>query len=54
MLDKVLIEYSKKFNDNFPVYIVRDFSEEEIIKLAKKAIETNTPYKPLVEEGVVY
>ena len=54
MLDKILIEYSEKFNDNFPIYIVSDLSEEEVIRLAKEAMETNTPYKPLVEEGVVY
>lgn len=54
MLDKVLIEYSEKFNDNFPIYIVSDLSEEEVIRLAKEAIKNNKPYEPEIEEGAIY
>ena len=54
MLDKILIEYSEKFNDNFPIYIVSDLSEEEVIRLAKEAIKNNKPYKPEIEKGAIY
>lgn len=53
-MSKILLEYSEKFDDNFPVFIVSNLSEEEIIRLAKEAIKNNKPYKPEIEEGAIY
>ncbi|URN40897.1 hypothetical protein [Peptoniphilus genitalis] len=51
---KILLEYSEKFKENFPIFIVRDLNEEEIVKLVKDAIENNKPYEPEIEEGALY
>lgn len=53
-MSKILLEYSEKFDDNFPVFIVSNLSEEEIIRLANEAIKNNKPYKPEIEEGAIY
>lgn len=53
-MSKILLEYSEKFNDNFPVFIVRNLGKDEIIRLAKEAIENNKPYEPEIEEGAIY
>lgn len=52
-MSKILLEYSEKFDDNFPVFIVSNLSEEEI-RLAKEAIKNNKPYEPEIEEGAIY
>lgn len=53
-LSEILLEYSETFNDNFPVFIVSNLDEEEIIELAKKAIESKTAYVPEIDEGAIY
>ena len=53
-LEKVLAEYRKKFNENFLFFVGMELSAEEIIELAQKAIDTNTPYEPEIEDGVIY
>lgn len=43
-MNTALQKYAEQFEDNFPLYAVRDKTEEEIVKLIEKAIENNEPY----------
>ena len=53
-MDDLLIEYADKFGENFPLFIVRNLNDEEIINLIKTAIEKNEPYKVETDEDVDY
>lgn len=52
MLEKLLEEYKEKFGDAFPMFVVRNLDDGEIIKLVQKCIEANKPLE--LEDGVDY
>ncbi len=54
VLDELLKRYTDKFNDNFPIFMVRDMPEYEIVKAIKKAIEENKAFVVEVEENCLY
>lgn len=37
-MDKLLLQYAEKFEDNFPIFFVNHLGEAEIKELIKKAI----------------
>ena len=44
-MEKLLNEYVKKFDDNFPMFLFRTVSEDEIKEIIKKCIDENKPYE---------
>ena len=50
---EILDEYEKKFDDIFPLYMMQNATEEEIIAEAKKCIETGKPYSG-DKKGAIY
>lgn len=53
-MDELLLAYADKFNQNFPLFMLRGIPEDEIIRLIKKAIEDDKPYKPEMQTGALY
>ncbi|MGD1817985.1 MAG: hypothetical protein ACPKNR_13210 [Pleomorphochaeta sp.] len=49
-----LDKYIEKFDSNFPYFLVRGMSKNEIIKIINKSLETGKPYEPEIEEGCYY
>lgn len=46
MLDKLLLEYADKFNENFPIFLVIGKSEEEIIKIIQTCLKNKQVFHP--------
>lgn len=44
-MDELLIKYADKFNENFPLFVVRDLSEKEIKDIIQKCLDENKPYE---------
>ena len=44
MIDKLLIEYANKFNENFPIRIVR-LNDKELEETLQKCLKTGKPYE---------
>lgn len=44
-MDKWLNEYSKQFNEEFPLRLFMGVSEEKIIEVIKECLEKKTPYE---------
>ena len=53
-MDKLLLQYAEKFEDNFPIFFVNHLGEAEIKELIKKAIEDNKPYEAEYKEQIDY
>ncbi|MCY1152914.1 MAG: hypothetical protein OWP43_10920 [Sphaerochaetaceae bacterium] len=49
-----LDKYIEKFDSNFPHFLVRGMSKEEMIKIIKEILETGNHYEPEIEEGYYY
>lgn len=54
MLEKVLSEYTEKFDENFPLFYVRGMDEKEIIELVKQSIIDGVPYEADYDENADY
>jgi hypothetical protein len=53
-LEKLLLEYVDKFDENFPTFLVMGMSDDEMIKHLEESIKTNKPYEPEIIEGAIY
>lgn len=53
-MDDLLIEYADRFGENFPIFIVRNLDQKEIIHMIKTAFETGKPFKVDQQENIVY
>lgn len=53
MMD-LLAEYADKFEDSFPIFLVRQLPEAEIKELIRTAIKENKPYEADYNEEGVY
>ena len=51
---KLLLEYSEKFNEGFPIFLVMGMNENSIIKILEDSITNNRKYEPEMIEGVIY
>ncbi len=51
---KLLIEYSDKFDEGFPIFLVMGINENSIIKILEDSIANDRKYNPEVIEGVIY
>ena len=53
-MDKYIMEYVKRFHENFPMFMVRGSSDEAIVSMIKKCLKENKPYEPEYKSGVDY
>ena len=53
-LDELMHKYRETFNDQFPLMIVRNTSEQEIINMIEDCIKTGLPFEPEMDEDVDY
>lgn len=53
-LNILLLRYVDRFNDNFPVFCVRNLSDAEIIKLIINALEADVKYTPDLENDALF
>ncbi len=53
-LDAQLTRYAEQFNDNFPLFTVRDMDEGEIILAVQKCLDENKPFITDCPDGVDY
>lgn len=53
-MNEKLMKYSEQFGENFPMFIVRNMEENEIIKIIDDCLKTNTPYELNIEDGDDY
>ena len=53
-MNEKLNQYVDHFGENFPIFIVRDLSEDEIIKIIDDCINNNKPYEVETQEDVFY
>ncbi len=52
MLEQLLQEYKKTFNEQFPLMLCRGCDDDEIMEIIKECIEAHTPYT--VEKNLDY
>jgi len=53
-MDSLLSQYSEKFGESFPIFLVMGMSDDEIDDQIKESIKNNKPFKPEIIEGVDY
>ena len=54
LIEKKLNEYAELFGENFPIFIVRNLEESEIIKIIDECIKNNKPYEIKDENDKYY
>lgn len=54
MLDRLLDEYLDKFGENFPIYMTRQMTDDQLLSTIEGAIKSGKPYSPKIEEDVLY
>lgn len=54
MLEALLTRYVEQFNDNFPLFTVRDLDEGEVIQAVQKCLDENKPLIVDCPDGVDY
>lgn len=52
-IEKLLNEYSEKFNDSFPAKFMTQ-TDDEICEIIEICIRNNKPYDPKYKEGNIY
>lgn len=53
-LDALLTQYVEQFDDNFPLFTVRDLDEGEVILAVQKCLDENKPFFTDCPDGVDY
>lgn len=53
-MEQLLLEYADRFNENFPLYLLKGKSEQEVEKIIKKSLELDTPVTTYVQENEEY
>ena len=54
MMEKLLVEYREKFDEQFPIMLVRGMTDDEIIKIVQQCLDEDKPYEPTLVEGADY
>lgn len=54
MLEKKLLEYEKRFEENFPVMCFMGVSDNELEKVIDKCLLENRPYEINNTNGICY
>ena len=53
-MEEKLNQYAKHFGENFPIFIARNLTEKEIIKIIDKCINENKPYEVTTDDDCDY
>ena len=53
-LEALLTQYAEQFDDNFPIFAVRELDEGEVILAVQKCLDENKPYEPEYLDAVDY
>lgn len=53
-MEKLLEEYVDKFNENFPIFLLKGIDEDEIMEMIKKCIDEDKPCEIEVDENDDY
>lgn len=53
-MNKLLIQYADKFNENFPMFIVGNKSESEIESIIQNCLDEGKPYDVETKEDCFY
>ena len=53
-IEELATEYVNMFGENVPFYAISNVSEEAVLVLIKKALDTGEPIKPEYQEGMDY
>lgn len=53
-MNKKLDEYREKFDEQFPLMLVRGMTDDEIIKIIDECLESGKPYEPKLDPDVLY
>lgn len=54
MLEGLLYAYSERFHENFPMMIIKDMDEDEIIRTVQSCLQENKPLYVDCPDGVDY
>lgn len=54
MFEALLTRYVEQFNDNFPLFTVRDLDEGEVIQAVQKCLDENKPLIVECPDGMDY
>lgn len=54
LLDELLSKYAEQFGDNFPIFVVRDKDENEIVKIIQNCLDENMPYETEYLDDIDY
>lgn len=44
MLKEWLLKYRDRFDENFPIFMLRGTPEDEVIEIIKKCLDQNNPF----------
>ena len=44
-MEESLNKYAEQFDENFPIFLLRNKTENEVIQIVQKCLESNEPYK---------
>lgn len=53
-MENLLNEYEKKFNDNFPIFLLRGKTDNELESIIKECIKNNKKYEVEIDNNVDY
>ena len=51
---ELIEQYTEKFNENFPIFVVRNMTEDEIKGIIRKCLDDGKPYQVDTEEDCFY
>ena len=53
-MDELLNQYADRFNDNFPIFLLRNKTEDEIKEIVQSCLDKNEPLSIEVENDCDY
>lgn len=53
-MNERLNQYAEQFSENFPIFILRNLNEGEIIQIIDNCINNNKPYEIKTDDVVLY
>lgn len=53
-MEELINKYADTFNENFPFFICRNMTDEEIRKIIELCLKTGKSYKPKTKDDAIY
>lgn len=53
-MEKLINKYADTFNENFPFFVCRNMTDEEIRGVIETCLKTGKPYTPEMDDEVLY